>query len=88
MTINVHATYRAGLIHPDVPLNLPDNTPIELTIVASDAQANPLQAADPPRAISPRITVDELRSILAKHAVSVGTLPVDFSRADIYEDHD
>lgn len=88
MTINVHATYRDGLIHPAVPLNLPDNTPVEVTIVANDANTEALAVTDPPRPAAPRITVDELRSLLAKHAVTVGTLPVDFSRADIYSDHD
>jgi hypothetical protein len=77
------------LIYPDAPLNLPDNTPVDVTIVASrDGGATSGRENDAPRAVSPRITVDELRSILAKHAVSVGTLPINFSRADIYEDHD
>jgi hypothetical protein len=37
---------------------------------------------------SPRFTSEELRQRLQKHAVSVGTLPPDFSREDIYSDHD
>ena len=36
----------------------------------------------------PRFTGDELRERIAKHAVSVGSLPPDFSREDIYSDHD
>lgn len=88
MTINVHATYRDGLIHPAVPLNLPDNTPVEVTIVASNGNVSTLPETDPPRPVAPRISVEELRSLLAKHAVTIGTLPADFSRADIYSDHD
>jgi hypothetical protein len=37
---------------------------------------------------SPRFTADELRERIAKYGVSVGTLPRDFSRDDIYSDHD
>lgn len=88
MTINVHATYRDGLIYPAVPLNLPDNTPVEVTVVASNGTVGAPTESDPPRPVAPRITVDELRSLLAKHAVTIGTLPADFSRADIYSDHD
>jgi len=29
-----------------------------------------------------------LRELIAKYSVSVGSLPADFSRADIYSDHD
>ncbi len=88
MTINVHATYRDGLIHPAVPLNLPDNTPVEVTIVASKGTVSAPPESDSPRPVAPRITVDELRSLLAKHAVTIGTLPADFSRADIYSNDD
>jgi hypothetical protein len=88
MTINVHATYRDGLIYPAVPLNLPDNTPVEVTIVANDKTKSSTSEGDPPQVVSPRFTRDQLRQRIAQHGVSVGTLPVDFSRADIYSDHD
>jgi hypothetical protein len=89
MTIHVHATYRAGLIHPEVPLNLPDNTPVEVTIVPSNSHGlTPHPEDEPPRAKSPRITVEQFRAMLKEHSVSVGTLPIDFSRTDIYLDHD
>jgi len=89
MTIHVHATYRAGVIHPDQPLELPDNTEVDLTVVPVAAENGASTAADtvvrPP---APRISVEELRDRLAKYAVSVEPLPPDFSRADIYRDHD
>jgi hypothetical protein len=88
MTINVHATYRDGLIHPAVPLNLPDSTPVEVTVVASDNGKDAMPTGDASQALSPRFTRDQLRERIAKYGVSVGTLPVDFSRADIYSDHD
>lgn len=92
MTIHVHATYRAGAIHPDQPLGLPENTEVHVMIVpvvdTSDSPANqqPDIAAIPPQ--TPRFTAEELHERLAKHAVRVGTLPADFSREDIYCDHD
>jgi hypothetical protein len=90
MTIQVHATYRAGAIHPDQPLALPDNTEVHVVVVpVSDATKR--AAADDIEAIrpkAPRFTADELRQRLAKSAVQVGSLPPDFAREDIYSDHD
>ena len=62
MSIEVDATYRAGVIVPSQPLALPDNTPVYF--------------------------FEELRQQIAKHSVSVSSLPPDFSREDIYRDHD
>jgi len=92
MTIHVHATYRAGAIHPDQPLGLPENTEMDVVIVPvadtgkKPADQQPDIAAIRP--ISPKITPEEFDALLAKHCVSVGTLPADFSREDIYQDHD
>lgn len=41
MTINVHATYLDGVIHPIHPLNLPEGTELALTIEA-DVAAKPV----------------------------------------------
>jgi hypothetical protein len=82
MTIDIDATYRDGAIHPNVPLNLPDNTPVRVHVVAKTQQE---EIVLPP---SPRFTAEELRERIAKYGVSVGTLPPDFSREDIYSDHD
>lgn len=90
MTIQVHATYRAGAIHPDQPLGLPDNTEVNVVVVpVGDAKKR--TAAENIKAIrpkSPKITPEEFRARLAKYAVRVGTLPPDFSREDIYSEHD
>lgn len=96
MTIHTHATYRAGAIHPDQPLGLPENTEVQVTIVpltetakVKDEIAKEREsdiAAIRPK--SPKITSEEFRALIAKHAVRVGTLPPDFSREDIYSDHD
>jgi hypothetical protein len=87
MPIDIDATYRDGAIHPDTPLNLPDNTPVRVHVVPKPVRIAETQeeSVRPP---APRISVEELRERLAKYAVSVEPLPPDFSRADIYRDHD
>jgi hypothetical protein len=82
MTIDIDATYRDGALHPDTPLNLPNNTPVHIRVVAKSEQ----NTVEPPP--SPRFTAEEFRARIAKYAVSVGSLPPDFSREDIYSDHD
>ena len=88
MTIDIDATYRDGAIHPDVPLNLPENTPVRVRVVPKPAPSMTREEILAIRPKSPRFTAEELRERLAKHAVSVGTLPPDFSREDIYSEHD
>jgi hypothetical protein len=89
MTIDIDATYRDGAIHPQMPLNLPENTPVRVRVVARN-EAGPLTKEQIVflRPKSPRITSEEFRARIAKYAVSIGSLPVDFSREDIYSDHD
>ena len=94
MTIDIDATYRDGAIHPDTPLNLPNNTPVHIRVVAKPAVFPPIPFPTTREEVlairpkSPRITSEEFRALIAKHAVSVGSLPADFSRDDIYSDHD
>ncbi len=80
--MTIQATYRDGAFYPDQPIHLPENTPAQVVVVAQsqDSATKPLS--------SPRFTSEEFRARIAKHAVSVGSLPPDFSRADIYSDHD
>lgn len=60
MTINVHATYHDGLIHPARPLNLPEGTELELTIeAAGQTQSPPLAESPPARICSPRLSHPE-----------------------------
>jgi len=35
MTIDIDATYRDGAIHPDTPLNLPNNTPVRVRVLST-----------------------------------------------------
>jgi predicted DNA-binding antitoxin AbrB/MazE fold protein len=89
MNIDVDATYRNGAFHPATPLNLPENTPVRIHVVpeqGSISQSREEIIARRPK--SPRFTAEELNERIAKYAVSIGNLPVDFSREDIYSDHD
>ena len=90
MTIQVHATYRAGAIHPDQPLALPDNTEVNVVVVPVEGttQRAPREDIKAIRPKSPRITSEEFRARIAKYAVRAGTLPPDFAREDIYSEHD
>jgi predicted DNA-binding antitoxin AbrB/MazE fold protein len=89
MTIHIDATYRDGVIQPDQPLALPNNTPVHVFVVPKPV-GRPLTREEilAIRPKSPRFTAEELDALLDKYSVSVGSLPVDFSRADIYSDHD
>jgi hypothetical protein len=89
MSIESDATYRDGAIHLDTPLNLPNNTPVHVRVFAKD-EAGPLSKAEIAlfRPKSPRITPAEFRARIAKFAVKAPPLPPDFSRADIYSNHD
>jgi hypothetical protein len=93
MSLEFDATYRDGAIYPDSPLGLPDNTPVHVQVVAKQTDsAAPFPTTREEilalRPKSPRITPEEFAAIVAKHSVSVGSLPPDFSREDIYSDHD
>jgi hypothetical protein len=89
MTIDIDATYRDGALHPETPLNLPENTPVRVRVVPKQhsSPTSPNEScALPPK--SPLITPEDFDAIIRKYSVSVGSLPVDFSREDIYSDHD
>lgn len=94
MTIDIDATYRDGALHPETPLNLPENTPVRVRVVPKPAVFPPVPFPKTREEIlairpkSPRITAEEFEALIKKHSVSVGSLPVDFSREDIYSDHD
>ncbi len=86
MTIHTQATYRDGALHLPQPLGIPNNTDVSVIIVPSRDEDKAEILASRPK--SPRFTSAELHRILAENAVHVGSLPPDFSREDIYSDHD
>ena len=60
MTLNVHATYHDGLIHPIHPLNLPEGAELALTIEADVATKPVAEIQSPPaRIVSPRLARPE-----------------------------
>lgn len=89
MSIHIDAIYRDGVIHPSEPLDLPNNTPVSVVVpVAKPAAKLTKEEIIAMRPKAPKISVEEFHALLDKYAVSVGGLPVDFSREDIYSDHD
>jgi hypothetical protein len=94
MTIERDAIYRGGAIYPAVPLELPENTPVRVRIMpaASDFFPDPFPTNREEvlaiRPKSPPFTADELQRLIDTYGVEIGSLPEDFSRADIYSDHD
>lgn len=89
MVIHIEATYENGILRPSEPLNLPNATPVHVTVVPhTDVLADDTdeEVLPPGRAL----TAEEFRRIL-KEGVIRGAgrgLPIDFDRDDIYSDHD
>jgi len=70
-------------------LGLPDDASIDLTVVpATGGTVAGDHSNGNRRPAAPTFSAAELAARLSRHAVSVGSLPIDFSRADIYRDHD
>ena len=94
MPIDIDATYRDGALYPETPLNLPENTPVRVRVVPKPTAAAPVSFPKTREEIlairpkAPRFTAEQLDALLEKYSVSVGSLPADFSREDIYSDHD
>jgi hypothetical protein len=96
MAIETDGSYRDGAIYPSQPLPLPENTPVRVVVVPKTAATVTPPSPFPTtredilaiRPKSPRFTPEELDALIDKNHVSVGSLPSDFSRADIYSDHD
>jgi hypothetical protein len=78
------------VIQPDHPLNLADDTKLEVVVIPVTPGQGGMSAEKTAavRPGSPRISPAELRDLITRHAVSAGSLPHDFSRDDIYRDHD
>ncbi|MDZ4659531.1 MAG: antitoxin AF2212-like protein [Bythopirellula sp.] len=86
--MTIQATYRDGAFYPDQPINLPENTPVQVTVVPQRAKELSREEIIAMRPTSLRITPEEFDALIDKYSVSVGSLPIDFSRADIYSEHD
>jgi hypothetical protein len=79
-----HATYEQGVLRLDAPLSLPEQTRVVGLVVGVDAPTG-----EPPQASATNLADDEFERLLDEFSVHGGnSLPADFSRADLYLDHD
>ena len=76
MSQQIDAIYDHGVFRPLEPLALPDQARVKLTVDAESAEKS-----------SPRENAD-FDTELAPLLFDGPNLPADFSRADIYADHD
>jgi predicted DNA-binding antitoxin AbrB/MazE fold protein len=72
-----------GVLKPVVPLNLPENSRVRLTVIQEPV---PVETAQPPTQSGSQL--DSFDAELESLLFSGPSLPPDFSRADIYADHD
>jgi predicted DNA-binding antitoxin AbrB/MazE fold protein len=87
MVIHIEATYENGILRPSEPLNLPNATPVHVTIVA---QSNILTEDNDEDILpaGPTLTFEEFQRIMKEGTICAPSLPLDFDRDDIYSDHD
>ena len=87
MTTTVHAVFENGVFRPKEPVVLPEASEVafEPRLVSP-----PADAALPVFISNPQLTLDEFREKLREMAaMSTGqSLPTDWSRADLFDDHD
>jgi predicted DNA-binding antitoxin AbrB/MazE fold protein len=82
--MTIEATYRDGAFYPVNPITLPENTRVEINLPAQPTREEIIAM----RPKAPKFTGAQLDALIEANHVSVGSLPADFSRADIYSDHD
>lgn len=90
MVIHIEATYENGILRPSEPLDLPNQTPVHLTVVSEESfqDENSLSLIDESLPEGPMITVEDFRRIMEQNTLRARSLPIDFDRDDIYADHD
>ena len=87
MAPTVHAVFENGVFRPTGPVALPESAEVAF----EPRLVTPLAGAALPMSLSdPQLTLDEFREKLREMAdMSTGqSLPTDWSRADLYDDHD
>jgi predicted DNA-binding antitoxin AbrB/MazE fold protein len=82
--MTIQATYRDGAFHPVHPISLPENTRVEVSVPAQLSREEVIAM----RPKAPRFTGEQLQALIDKFHIAGPSLPADFSRADIYSDHD
>ncbi len=81
MSQEFNATYEHGILRLDAPLALPDKA--RVTGIVSN-----VESSDTTPVHQDSISPEEFERLLDELAMDVPPLPQDFSRADIYLDHD
>lgn len=93
MAFHIDAIYDNGVLRPATPLDLPDQTPVVVTVAprgpmptgSSEMSEAELEAElQKPSTL----TVEAFRRIVRRASFSAPSLPIDFDRDDIYSDHD
>jgi predicted DNA-binding antitoxin AbrB/MazE fold protein len=82
----IHAVYENGVFTPTEPVALPDSCEVEFEprLVGNRPPATPVFLSDPDSSPEDaRRLLDEMAAMGSGHA-----LPADWSRADLYDDHD
>jgi predicted DNA-binding antitoxin AbrB/MazE fold protein len=74
MIQHIRAIYENGVLRPPTPLNLPDDTQVDLAIESSRERV--------------ALSDAEVKKLLDEFAVDVPKTESTFSREDIYFDHD
>jgi predicted DNA-binding antitoxin AbrB/MazE fold protein len=88
MVIHIDATYENGVLRPSKPLNLPNQTPVHVTVVPQEQLEHSNSSAEEELPEGPMVSLDDFRRILNAGTIRAGSLPNDFDRDDIYSDHD
>jgi predicted DNA-binding antitoxin AbrB/MazE fold protein len=86
MTRSIHAVYESGVLRPLEPLNLPEKKLVTVTIVDETQAESEAPFLPDPAPLSD----DDFEHLLDELALgpALPHLPADFSRADVYSDHD
>lgn len=87
MTRNVEAVYEHGILRPLEPLDLPENERVTVTIQDHLESENRASWPAVPDAVLSDEDFERLLDELAS-GPALPHLPADFSRADVYRDHD
>lgn len=82
--MTIQATYRDGAFYPVHPITLPENTRVEVSVPAQLSREEIIAL----RPKAPKFTGEQLDALLDKFHIAGPSLPENFSRADIYSDHD
>jgi predicted DNA-binding antitoxin AbrB/MazE fold protein len=85
MSQQIEAIYVGGVLQPLVPLALPDKSRVKITV---DATSVPEQAETKQSAIETEVAPTDFDRQLELLLFDGPSLPPDFSRADIYADHE